>query len=56
MKTVKWIGPDEMIPGYGMGIFGEDKVLPDDMADSFVKQGKAEMPSKKKVKKTEEKD
>lgn len=56
MKTVVWIGPGDMIPGYGVGEAGKDKVLPEDMAESFVEQGKAKWPSNKKVEKTEEKD
>jgi len=42
MKTVKWIGESRMIPNYGMGVAGETKVLPVDIADSFIKQGLAE--------------
>ena len=42
MKKVKWIGEARMIPNYGMGICGETKLLPVDIADSFIKQKLAE--------------
>ena len=54
MKTVIWIGPERMIPGYGVGTKGEEKVLPNDMANSYVEQELAKWPTDKKAKKIEE--
>jgi len=42
MKEVKWVGEERMIPSYGMGRKDEIKILPADMANSFIKQGLAE--------------
>lgn len=49
MKKVNWIGEERMIPGYGMGIKGEEKVLPVNIADSFIEQGLAEEVKPKRV-------
>lgn len=41
MKTVTWIHSEQMIPGYGLGETGKDITLPVDIANNFIKQGKA---------------
>lgn len=54
MKEVEWVGETRMIPSYGMGETGKTKMLPVDIADSFIKQGLAKeiaSPAKKTVKK-----
>lgn len=53
MKKIKWVGETRMIPNYGMGEKGKTKKLPDNMADSFIAQGLAEVlktPTKKATK------
>lgn len=57
MKKVKWIGESRMIPSYGMGVSGEIKVLPVEIADSFIEQGLAKAittSAKKQTKKESE--
>ena len=47
MKTIVWIGPDRLIPPYGSTYPGDEKDLPDDVADSFVKQKLAKFKNQK---------
>ncbi len=57
MKTIEWLCDSKMIPSYGMGLEGKLKTLPNNIADSFIKQGLAKeiIPTaKKKVKKESE--
>ena len=54
MKDIEWIGETRMIPNYGIGVKGENKTLPDEMAYSFIKQGLAiDAKSKKQTVKKE---
>ncbi len=39
MKTIEWLGPEKMIPNFGVVNAGDQKELPDNVADSFVEQG-----------------
>lgn len=59
MKYIEWAGPEREIPGYGMGRKGARLLLPTDMADSYISQGLAKVPSEptrlKKADKIEEK-
>lgn len=41
MKKVTWVGEDRMVPSVGIGTKGVDLTMPDDMADSYIKQGLA---------------
>lgn len=38
MKKIRWIGPDRLIPPYGAIQPGDERELPDAVADSFVAQ------------------
>ena len=39
MIEVIWVGPEKIIPGYGVGQNGEPILLPDDLADKLKNQG-----------------
>ena len=41
MITVKWLGVEREIPGYGVGHTGKQIKLPDDLAEKLINQGKA---------------
>lgn len=44
MQRVTWLANNEMIPGYGMGEKNKlTPLIPEDMAISYIKQGKAEV-------------
>ncbi len=51
MKNVMitWTGEKRIIPNYGVGDNGETKTLPQDLAESFIKQGLAKLKSKTKT-------
>ena len=54
MKEVEWVGDTRMMPRDGRVETGKTKMLPVDIADSFIKQGLAKeiaSPAKKTVKK-----
>jgi len=54
MKKVLWVGNSMEIPGYGVGHKGVLTThLPDDIADSFIKQGLAKEATKMKTTKKE---
>ncbi len=52
-KEVIWVGGKSIIPGYGEAIEGDTKLLPIEMAESFVKQGLAKWPGNTSSNKTE---
>ena len=41
MKSIVWVGPESTIPNYGTATEGEVKLLPINMANSFIEQGLA---------------
>jgi hypothetical protein len=54
MKTVKWIGPDRLLFGYGEAKTGQEIKLPEQAAESYIDQGLAQ-PVKRKADKAEDK-
>ena len=51
---IYWIGPERMIPNYGMANKGDELTLPESKAESFIKQGLAEPIDLAEVKRVEE--
>lgn len=52
MKII-WVVEDQIIPNYGVATINGDIDLPDDLATSFIEQGKAKGPeAAKPVKKS----
>ena len=49
-SIVEWAGEDRIIPKYGHAAKGEQIFLPESMAESFIKQGLAIVPKKRKPK------
>lgn len=41
---ITWIGEDQIIPNYGVATVNGEIDLPDDIAASFINQGKAKAP------------
>ena len=42
-KTIIWKGPERMLPGIGLGTAGEELTMDAGEADSYVKQGLADL-------------
>ena len=52
MKII-WTGEEQIIPNYGVATVNGEINLPDDLAASFIEQGKAKVPgAAKSAKKT----
>lgn len=54
MRKIEWIDEERIIPEFGIIGTGDLRVMPDDMAAAFIRQGQARAPVIKKEKKEKE--
>lgn len=53
MKRVRWLSSEKILPMNGHASPGEEKDLPDDVADKYIEQGEAVMVEEVKLQKRE---